>query len=120
MACNNSGVHERTKIWLIPHFMKKSIPAGLATHLSFLWKQPRKNVEEGLLTFYIKEASLLLETYATDDIIAETDNDIVHLLHPLGMSLLKFSEVLWMKRLRCSHLYGDYVLCSTSDKTSQI
>lgn len=41
--------------------------------------------------------SYLLEIYATDDIIAEAEAEIVIFKKPAGMTTISYSEVLWEK-----------------------
>lgn len=51
-----------------------------------------------------------LETYGIDDHIARTDSKIACDVTPSTTLPLKISNALWLKMLRCAHVYDKYVL----------
>lgn len=52
----------------------------------------------------------LLHNYATDDIMGETDIKIAPYVKLLSTSPLQFANELWIRTVRCPHLYDEYVL----------
>lgn len=57
-------------------FMKHRAAAALHAHIAVRSKS-HKRLKEGMRTFYCEAVNFLLETYVTDDVIAETDVDIM-------------------------------------------
>lgn len=68
---------EGESMWLLPFFMKKQGAATLDSRFSLRFRSSRKRQKEGTLTTYWEEVIYMLETYATDNIIAETDSKIM-------------------------------------------
>lgn len=52
----------------------------------------------------------LLETYVTDDVIAEINNDIMPYAQPVNKTPIEYAGILWSKALQCDCVYDDYVL----------
>lgn len=50
-----------------------------------------------------------LETYATDDVIAETGTDMMRFTQPSKKSPAEDEEALWNKAPRCDRVYDEYV-----------
>lgn len=107
MESNNDGIDEGAAMWLITLVMKKLAAAVLTAWILLTSTHQREDVQEDLFTSYIQVGNHLLEMYATDDMIAETDNDIVLFTQVLGTAPLKFAEALWMKKLRSPRLYHE-------------
>lgn len=49
------------------------------------------------------------ETYATDDVIAETDAALPRYIRPSTLSPVQYAEALVTTSLRCKELYNEYV-----------
>lgn len=69
------------------------------------WRQKNSTV-----TSYCKPVNSLLEMYATEDIIAETDANMTRLTKPSNKLLTEHAEALWKKALRCDRACDEYVL----------
>lgn len=54
----------------------------------------------------------MLETYTTDDVIAETDAEIITLSQLLNQTLIEYAKLLWSKALRCNEVHDIYVVKS--------
>lgn len=52
----------------------------------------------------------ILETYATGDVMAETDARILTFLQLSNMTSTEHTEALWSKVLRCDPVYEECVL----------
>lgn len=109
LACDTNGVHEGAAMWLLHFFMKKPAAAALNSRISLPSKSHRRH-KEGTLTTYCEVVNYLLETYATDDVIAETDAEILRFTQPPTKSPTEYAEALWNKALRCDRVYDEYVL----------
>lgn len=66
--------------------------------------------EEGTLASYCKADKNLLDTYATEDITAGTDADMIGLTHTANKSRMEYAEAQWNTSLRCDRVYDEYVL----------
>lgn len=47
-----------------------------------------------------------LEKYATADVIAEAEADVANFMKPTNMTVVRYSEDLWEKDLKCGKVYG--------------
>lgn len=57
-----------------------------------------------MLTGYGKVVNYILETYATDDVIAERDAQILRFTHPSIMMATKYTKAKWNHVLRCKRI----------------
>lgn len=64
-------------MWLICLFRKKIAAAGLSSRLSLKARSSHGSVNGGMLTSYMLVVNYILGTNATEDLIAETDTEIV-------------------------------------------
>lgn len=55
----------------------------------------------------------MLETYTTDDVIAEANEDILRFTQLPNATPLQFHDAIWMKTLRVPHVYDEYMLKQT-------
>lgn len=51
----------------------------------------------------------LLETYTWDEIFTKTESDIACSVKLRNMLLPEFANEIWLKRLRCPHVFDEYV-----------
>lgn len=63
--------------------------------------------EAGKLKGYCQVVNYLLETYATDDVVAEDEADITNYEHPKSMSAMQYLQAMWKEALRCGQVYSD-------------
>lgn len=82
-----------------PHFMNWTAAAALMERLSLKSKSLKKEekTKEGVLKTYSRILNRLLNTYATDNVIAEADIDISRFVQPMNSTPLQFADVLLMK-----------------------
>lgn len=78
-------------MWLFPHFMKDSAEAALSH--CFYTENGAETQQEGNLTSYYRFVHYSLEAYATVDVIAEAELDIMSVKEPLSMWAIRFSEI---------------------------
>lgn len=70
LVCDTNGIHEYSAMWILPIFMEKLAAAAQNFQMA-LSSESIKYSKEGSLTSYNKVITCLLETYATDGVIAE-------------------------------------------------
>lgn len=92
----SSGTHEEAAMWLFFHLMKSLVNIGLAHRLGAI--KENNLYKERSLTAYCQAVNYLLETYATDDVIAEEEADLMKYNQLIHMSTVCYSETLWKKR----------------------
>lgn len=66
--------HEDAAMWLFQYLFNACKRAWHIAHLSSILKQPKKVVQEEILNSSLQVTNSLLETYATNYIIAKTEN----------------------------------------------
>lgn len=73
VACNPNGIYKGVTMWLLYFFMEKKATTALSSRIALDAKLLHKPHEEGTITPYCEVVNYLLKTYATNDIIMETD-----------------------------------------------
>lgn len=63
-----------------------------------------------MLRTYPKVEKYLLQTYAIDNVIAETDASLTRYIQPLTMSPTQYAESFVASSLRCVEFYNEYFL----------
>lgn len=114
MAWHNMAIPEGTAMWLVPSFLKLVAAAALWARLALKIKSSRRKYKEGVL----KECSRLVvnylpESYATDDVITEAGNNILHFMQPMNSMALPFVDALWITMIGVLQVDDDYVLIGT-------
>lgn len=91
LACDTNGVHKRAVSWMIYLFFKRPTvtPATARIALKKSWHKCQK---EGTVTSYCKAVNYLLKTYSKDDMVAETDPDIMQFAHQSSKSRTEYAE----------------------------
>lgn len=69
-----------------------------------------KRQKKGAVAIHWEAVNYLLETYKTDEVIAETDADMVHLVQASNESSTDFANAMWNKALQCHRVYDEYEL----------
>lgn len=54
----------------------------------------------------------VLKPYTTDDIIAETKEEIMRRTQPLNKTPIEYADLLWTKKLRFNRVYDEYIVRS--------
>lgn len=85
MYRNSKAIHEGADILLFPYFMIILAAAAFTAGVSVGSQLSRHRKEHRALTAGCKDVNHLFETFATDDIIAETDTKIMRLPQSLNM-----------------------------------
>lgn len=104
--CDISGIHEGVAVSLF-HFFKNGLSAAELNERLYLKPASPSNTlrsKKGMMRTYQKMASYLLHTYATDDVIADTDDTLTCYIQPWTMSPLQYAEALVSKLLRCGEV----------------
>lgn len=100
LAWDTIGMHKGAAMWLLPFFMK--CLGAFALHFPIvLSPKSQKHRKERILTRYSKGINFLLETYVTNDDIAEKDAENLRLTRPSNMTPTEYADVLWNKALLC-------------------
>lgn len=86
--------------------MKRPAEAALNAHIA-LRPKSHKSQKEGIVTSYCKVVNYLVETYETDDVIAEADADMMRFTLPSNKSPAEYAEGLCNKALRCDRVYDE-------------
>lgn len=80
--CNTNQIHEGADLWLLHFFMRKQAVAALSERLQHRAKSSGRRQNYGSLTVSCEVVNYLLETYSTDDLIAQNrcwDHEVTQL-----------------------------------------
>lgn len=77
----------------VTRFIKRSAVVKLNTSIALGYKSSRRQ-KEGLVNSYCEAVNYLLETYSTNDEIAETDVNMMHFTQPSNKLHTECSEAL--------------------------
>lgn len=75
-----------------------------------------KKYKKGVLTRQQQVVHHVPETYMTDDVVIEMDNDKLQIIQQLSTNVLKPADSFCMKTLRILHDYDEYVLKASPRK----
>lgn len=73
------------------------------------WNGTCESEKEGTLVSYCEAFNYLFERYATNYIIAETDDNMMRFPHMSNNLPTEYAEVLENRAARCDREYGEYV-----------
>ena len=93
-------------VWIFPYFMKE--PAKSALNARIAPSAARRGPVK--LRTYDQVVNHLIRTYATDDIIADTEADIDSFKQPQNKTASEYADLLHTKTLRAGAVYSDYRL----------
>lgn len=93
MACDSNGVHEGGARWLLHLFIKHCAAASLNVPIT-LRSELCRSQKDGTVRTYCEADNYHLETHDADDVIAETDADMMRFTPPSNKSLMEYAEVL--------------------------
>lgn len=103
LAFDTNGIQKGADMWIL-HFMKKQAVTILDSRIALRFKSSCKRQRERTLTLYCKMVNNSLETYATDDIISETDHKIMRFTQPWHRAPIANAELLWARTIRCDRV----------------
>lgn len=69
IACDNNRIYEEAEMWTFFHFTTEPVKTALSHRKSAT--EDNTSHKEGALKVYCRSVNYLLETNATDDVIAE-------------------------------------------------
>lgn len=104
-ACDANGVHEGAAMWLFHYIDKKTTKAALSARTTT--KVDKRKYKGGQLAPYPKVVNYLLKTYATDEVIAETDTGINQFRQGDLISPPEYAQEWWTKALKCGTVYTE-------------
>lgn len=91
-------------MWLLKAFMDEPARSSLSMRLS----HPKSGkAKKGKLTSYSEAINYLLQTYASDDVVAEAEADLRHFVQNRSMSPQEYATALTLKVLRCGPVYTE-------------
>lgn len=104
-------VQEQLKWHLFNSFIRIHVPSSL---IPLNWRVIQNGVQQGtvlwLIYFYEPLCFYFRDTYAMDDITAETDAHMMQLAQPSNKTTTEYAEKLWNETFRCSRKFDEYVL----------
>lgn len=109
MACDNSGIHDRTAMSIFLYFIRKASAAAFTARLSLMSKSSHCSLKQGSTDKIYQVVNHLLEAYPTDDIIVKRNSQIACHIWPFNKSQLEFANDLSLKTFTCPP-YAKYVL----------
>lgn len=75
--------------------------------IALIAKSWRKCQEEETFTTHCEVLNYLLEPYASDDVIADTEAEIMRFSQPLNETQTEHAELLWAEALRGDRVYNE-------------
>lgn len=102
-ACKSNGIHETATMCLFPHFMNGPANAVLLHHLSAIVNN--ETHKEGTLTTCCQVVTFSLKNFATDDVTADAEADIMSYKRHGNMIAKGYLEKTWEKALRYGRVY---------------
>lgn len=103
-ACDALGIHEGAAMWLLKAYMEEPARSSLSMRLS----HPKTGkAGKGKLTSYSSAVNYLLQTYASDDVIAEAEADLRHFTQTRNITPQEYAVALTLKVLRCGPVYTE-------------
>lgn len=101
-VCDINRIDEGAAAWSLPHFIQKPAKNILSKQVTADIKKDRQ--QEGKPTMYFEVVNYLLEMYATNDVIAETEDEIDNSKQYAGIMAVCYLEVYREEVPRCSHV----------------
>lgn len=110
ISCDSNVIHEGAAIWMFQYFMRRSAAGVFAACLFPNANDSYYIVRKQVIKKYFQMVSHLLETYATDYIMAKMDGKISCYLKLLNTSQLGLANELRLKIVLEPKRLWDYVL----------
>lgn len=79
-------------MWALPHLIRKSAKEALSDWVTAEKKNYR---QQDKLATYRQVVNYLLETYVTDDVIADAEAEITKFKKPVENFAIQYSQALW-------------------------
>lgn len=96
MACDMSSVLEQHAHWLLYFSMKAHAASALNNCIALRSKFLRRE-KESTVTSCCEAGKYYLETYPNNDVISESDTEVMHFTHPSNKSPPEYVQALWNK-----------------------
>lgn len=113
LACGTNGIHEREAMWHLHLNMKKSTFSALRIRLASKNKAETKvgrTEKSTALTKHLQVLNCLLQTYATDENIADRIEEIITFIEPSNKAPLQYARELVPKTFRSEDFYAELCL----------
>ena len=112
-ACDAADAHEGVALWLFQFYLSGSAKSTVEKKIrerAPTEEQRRLDRRNKIVTTYIGAVQLLLETYATEDVLAEAHLDVTNFKQSDQMDEVKYAIKLSTKADRCGSVYPDRLL----------
>lgn len=106
LVCERNGLDEEAALWLLFFFMKRPAAARLDARVALRSKSHRRH-KEGKVMTYCDALNYLVEAYATDDVVVQTDTDIMRFSQPSIKFPTENEELLLNDALRGHRVYDE-------------
>lgn len=113
MAHNNNTIHKGAEMWLVPCFMKQEAPFALTARLSLKPKWRKNKTGEGILITCCQILNQSLETYTTDHVVSDADNDISHFSPQWNTTRVLIPDTLLITNLLLSNVQVEDTIRTT-------
>ena len=104
-ACDTHSVCEVVAFWAVQNYLSGQALSLVQNRMAGQTMSVDADREE-MLTSYPELVNFMLETYATDDVIAEAVEDVESMRQSTGMTEQEFSNELWKRALRCGTVFS--------------
>lgn len=88
----------------------RALVAGTLDFRIALLSNVHKRGKKRTLTSYHEIMNYLLGTYATDEVIAEMDTEVLLITQPSDTSLMEYEGARWKNLLSSDFVYDEYVV----------
>lgn len=105
-ACNLNRVLELNAVWCLQSYVESQARSLLLIRLTGISMAVHFRLPERLRT-HGNVVSSLLQTYATDEVIAKAYSDVVDFGQSSAITEKINSRMLWSKALRCQTVFSD-------------
>lgn len=105
-ACNQNGVHEGAAIWLFRFFLDDPVRSDVESMLEGD-NNPSGATQQEMLRSYPEVVNYLLETYATDEVLAQAYYDLVSARQGYAQAEDEFAHKLKTQSIRCGNIFND-------------
>lgn len=103
-----NGIHKGAVMWILHFFKNNQAAYTLNSKIALRSNSLRECQKEEKLTTHCEGVKNLLETYNTENIIAESDAILMRVTHLLNKTMMKYAKWLWATALRRNRVYDEY------------
>lgn len=100
LGCDMSCIQEDAAMCLLQFPIKKRAVTALNPRISLIFKLSHKPPNEGALATNCEMLHSMLETYTIEDVIAETNAEMMRPTQPLNKTPIYGAQLFWAEALR--------------------